>query len=120
MSYMLLVLETHGDRQKRGFEAGQAAYASMLRYAGDLKSRGLLKGGDALRTDAHGVRLTERAGKRLVVDGPFTESKEMIGGYFLVDCRTKEEAIALARECPASAWATIEVREIGTCFEDLG
>jgi hypothetical protein len=44
----------------------------------------------------------------------------MIGGYFLVDCRTKEEAIALAKECPASAWATIEVREIGTCFEDLG
>jgi hypothetical protein len=120
MSYMLLVLEKHGDRQNRGLEAGQAAYASMLRYAGDLKARGVLKASDALRTDTHGVRLTEHAGKRMVVDGPFTESKEMIGGFFLVDCRTKEEAIALAKECPAAAWATIEVREIGTCFEDLG
>jgi hypothetical protein len=43
----------------------------------------------------------------------------MIGGYFLVNCATKEEAIGVAAECPASAWATVEVREIGTCFEDL-
>jgi hypothetical protein len=119
MSYMLLILEKGGDRRNRGLEAGRASYASMLRFADDLKSRGLLKACDALRSDAFGTRLSRQGGKSTVVDGPFTESKEMVGGFFLVDCKTKEEAITIADECPATAWATVEVREIGTCFEDL-
>lgn len=119
MAYMLLILEKHGDRKARGLEGGREAYASMVRFGESLHSRGLLKGGNALRSDDFGVRLTREGGKRTLVDGPFTESKEMIGGFFLVDCRTKEEAIALAAECPASAWATVEVREIGTCYEDV-
>ena len=82
--------------------------------------RGLLKAANALRSDAHGTRLTRHGGKDSVVDGPFTESKEMVGGFFLVDCATRDEAIAIARECPAAAGATVEVREVGTCFEDLG
>lgn len=120
MSYMLLILEKSDDRRNRDLEAGRAAYGSMLRFANDLSSRGLLKGADALRSDAIGTRLSRRDGRNTVVDGPFTESKEMVGGYFLLDCNTKEEAIAIAGECPAINWATVEVREIGTCFEDLG
>jgi hypothetical protein len=119
MSYMLLILEKSEDRRSRDVEAGRAAYASMLRFAGDLNSRGLLKAADALRSDALGTRLSRRGGQSTMVDGPFTESKEMVGGYFLVDCKTKEEAVAIARDCPAIEWATVEVREIGTCFEDL-
>ncbi len=120
MAYMLLILEKHGDRQARGFEGGKEAYAAMLRFRDDLKARGLHISSDALRGDYQGARVEQRDGKRVVVDGPFAESKEMIGGYFLVDCASREEAIDLAAQCPASAWATIEVREIGTCFEDLG
>ena len=119
MSYMLLILEKGDDRRNRGVEGGRAAYASMLRYAEDLNSRGLLKACDALRSDALGTRLSRQGGKSTVVDGPFTESKEIVGGFFLVDCKTKAEALALAEECPAVAWATVEVREVGTCFEDL-
>jgi hypothetical protein len=119
MSYMLLILEKGDDRRDRGLEAGRAGYASMLRFADSLNSRGLLKACDALRSDALGTRLSRQGGQITVVDGPFTESKEMVGGFFLVDCKTKEEAIAIAEECPATAWATVEVREIGTCFEDL-
>jgi len=119
MAYMLLILEKHGDRQARGPEDGKEAYAAMLRFRDDLKSRGLHISSDALRGDYQGVRVGQRDGRRVVVDGPFVESKEMIGGYFLVNCVTKEEAVGVAAECPASAWATVEVREIGTCFEDL-
>jgi hypothetical protein len=53
-----------------------------------------------------------------VVDGPFAESKEMVGGFFVLDCQTREQAIAIADECPALAWATVEVREIGTCYDE--
>lgn len=119
MSYMLLILEKGEDRRNRGLEGGRAAYASMQRFAENLTSRGVLKTCDALRSDAFGTRLSRTGGKSTVVDGPFTESKEMVGGFFLVDCKTREEAIAIAGECPAIAWATVEVREIGTCFEDL-
>ena len=57
-----------------------------------------------------------RDGERSVIDGPFAEAKEMIGGFFLLDCDTREEALALAAECPAAAWATVEVRELGPAF----
>ena len=119
MAYMLLILERRGDRMERGAEGGKEAYAAMLRFRDDLKARGLHIASDGLRGDYQGVRVEQRDGKRSVVDGPFAESKEMIGGYFLVNCATKAEAVQIAAECPASAWATVEVREIGTCFEDL-
>jgi len=98
MSYMLLILEKGDDRRNRGLEGGRAAYASMLRYAEDLNSRGLLKACDALRSDALGTRLSRQGGRSTVIDGPFTESKEIVGGFFLVDCKTKAEALALAEE----------------------
>lgn len=88
----------------------------MLRYAESLNERGLLQRAESLKSDAEGVRLRVRDGERSVVDGPFAEAKEMIGGFFLLDCDTREEALALAAECPAAAWATVEVRELGPCF----
>ncbi len=57
-----------------------------------------------------------RRSARTLVDGPFSEAKEMVGGFFLVDCATKEEAVAIASRCPAAEWATVEVREFGPCF----
>lgn len=51
-----------------------------------------------------------------MVDGPFAEAKEMVGGIFLLDCKTREEALAIAAQCPAAEWATIEVRALGPCF----
>jgi hypothetical protein len=51
-----------------------------------------------------------------VLDGPFAEAKEMVGGFFLLDCATREEAVAIARECPAAEWATVEVRATGPCY----
>jgi hypothetical protein len=53
----------------------------------------------------------------VVVDAPFTESKEIVSGCFYLDCATREEAIAIAGECPAVEWATVEMREIGPCWE---
>jgi hypothetical protein len=117
MAYMLLILEERGDRQARGVEQGRVVYDRMLRFAADLRARGVLKGGDALKSESERVRLQVRDSKHTLLDGPFAEAKEMVGGYFLLDCKTKQEAVAIARECPAAEWATVEVREIGTCFE---
>jgi hypothetical protein len=120
MAYMLLILERGDDRRNRPAEDGRAAYEQMLRFTDNLKARGVLKASDALKSDAEGVRVEVRGGKRMIVDGPFAESKEIVGGFFLLNCPTKEQAIAIANECPAANWATVEVREVGPCFEDAG
>jgi hypothetical protein len=87
----------------------------MLDYTESLRARGVLLASDSLR--ARAARLSVRDGRQSVVDGPFTESKELVGGFFLLECATREQALGLAAECPAAQWATIEVREIGPCYE---
>ncbi|OXH86129.1 dehydrogenase, partial [Burkholderia multivorans] len=57
-----------------------------------------------------------RDGETRIVDGPFAEAKEMVGGFFLVDVETRDEALDIARACPAAQWCTVEVRAVGPCF----
>lgn len=113
---MLLIIEPVGQRRERNEDEGRALYDRMLQFSAELKARGVLTASQSLRTDAEGVRVQKRNGKPTLVDGPFSETKEMVGGYLLLDCATKEEAIAIAAECPAAEWATVEVREFGPCF----
>jgi hypothetical protein len=115
MSYMLLIVEPNGQREDRGHAAGQIVYGQMLEYTKSLKARGVLVATNSLKSE--GARLTIRGGRRAVVDGPFTETKEFVGGFFLLDVKTRDEALAFAAECPAAEWATVEVREIGPCYE---
>ena len=116
MAYMLLVVEKVGDRAARSESEGRTLYDRMVRFSEDLEQRGLLTMSQSLKTDAVGARVTTRGEKSIVRDGPFAEAKEMIGGFFLLTCATREQAIEIARECPAAEWATIEVRELGPCF----
>jgi hypothetical protein len=117
MAYMLLVVEKVGDRAARSQSEGGVLYDRMLSFSEDLKQRGLLTLSQSLKTDADGARVTMQGEKSIVRDGPFAEAKEMIGGFFLLTCTTREQAIAIARECPAAEWATVEVRELGPCFQ---
>lgn len=117
MDYLLLILEPHGQRETRNLEQGQAAYDHMVEYAKNLDARGVLRGFNALHGDKSGKRVQVRDGQTRTVDGPFIESKEMIGGYFLVECPSLDDAVELAAICPAAAWATVEVRPVGPCWE---
>jgi hypothetical protein len=117
MPFMLLIHEPVGQRQTRTLAEGEAVYARMLKFAGDLKSRGVLRGVESLASPNEGAaRIQVRGGKPQVLDGPFAEAKEMVGGFFLVDVPTRDDAVAIARECPAAEWATVEVRAVGPCY----
>jgi hypothetical protein len=117
MAYLLLIHEPHGQRATRTAGEADAVYARMVAWAGGLAGRGLLKAGESLATqDARTVRV--HAGR--VFDGPFAEAKEMVGGFFLLDCATREEAIAIARTCPAAEWAAVEVRAVAPCSDGSG
>jgi len=117
MQYMLLIMEPVGQRQGRSEDEGRRVYADMRRFADDLKARGLLSAAESLRSDTDGVRVQVRGGKPSLVDGPFSEAKEMVGGFFLLDCESREQAVEIASRCPAAAWATVEVRALGPCHE---
>lgn len=116
MEFMLIVHEPRGQREARSPAEGEEVYAVMKRWAGTLAERGLLRGGEALERDSQAVRVQVRDGRPRLFDGPFAEAKEMVGGFFLVDCAGREQALALAAECPAAAWATVEVRALAPCY----
>ncbi len=95
---MLMIVEPAGQRRSVGEMEGRERYARMLEYSAKLKSRGVLTASQSLRSEADGVRVQVRSGKKVRVDGPFAEAKEMIGGYVLLTCATKDEAVAIAEE----------------------
>jgi hypothetical protein len=115
LSYMLLILEPPQQRATRTPEQGRAVYAQMIEFAQDLKTRGLLVAGESLTSQRDAVRVSRQASKTQLLDGPFSEAKEMVGGFFLLNVKTREEAIAIASRCPAAEWCTIEVRLLGPC-----
>ena len=117
MAYMLLIMEPPGQRDTRTEAEGHEVYDQMTRFAAGLRERGLLQGAESLSwRDGTPARVEVRDGKASVLDGPFAEAKEMVGGYFLLDCDSREQAVAIARECPAARWAAVEVRKLGPCF----
>ena len=116
MAYMLLIVEDPAQRGTRTRPEGEALYQRMLDFGSDLKQRGLLLASQSLTGLDQASRVQVRGGKTQVLDGPFAEAKEMIGGYFLVDVESREEALRIAATCPAGAWATVEVRSLGPCF----
>jgi len=113
---MLLIAEPRGQRDTRALSEGEALYARMVAFSQELAAEGKLIDAHALTADTNGARVQVRGGRTNIVDGPFAEAKEMIGGFFLLDCATRDEALAIARRCPAAEWASVEVRETGPCF----
>ncbi|MCB1955503.1 MAG: dehydrogenase [Rhodocyclaceae bacterium] len=115
MAYLMLIIEPRGQRAERSAEEAQARYDEMQAFARQLNERGVLRAAESLRSDEHGVRVQQAAGKAEMRDGPFAEAKEMVGGFFLLDVPTLAEAVEIARQCPAARFATVEVRECAPC-----
>jgi hypothetical protein len=117
MPYMLLIVEPTDQRRTRSEAEGRELYARMQRFGQSLQERGLLLAMESLQSQDRAARVQSRGGQARVVDGPFAEAKEMIGGFFLLGCGTRDEAIAVAAECPAAEWCTVEVRAVAPCYE---
>jgi hypothetical protein len=111
MTYMLLVVEPRGQREACTKEEGETRAARMQAFAGGLHERGVLLSADSFAPDEKATQVQVRDGQPQFLAGPFSDSsKEMVGGYFHLDVEAEAEAIAIARDCPAAEWATIEVR----------
>jgi hypothetical protein len=86
--------------------------AAMMKYNEDLQKAGVLLSLDGLHPPSMGARVSFAGGKPKVTDGPFAEAKEVLGGYWVIQVNSKEEAIEWAKRCPATADEVIEVRQI--------
>jgi hypothetical protein len=88
------------------------AVEAMMKYNEALKDAGVLLGLDGLHPPSAGARVSFKGGKPLVTDGPFAEVKEVLGGYWMIEVGSRDEAIAWARKCPAGETDVIEVRQV--------
>ena len=112
MRFMMLMIPKGYESAPPDAAPDQKAVASMMRYNEQLKKAGVLVTLDGLRPPSTGARVSFSGGKPKVTDGPFAEAKEVIGGYWMIDVPSKEDAIAWAKRCPGSDNEVIEVRQV--------
>ena len=86
--------------------------AEMMKYNASLKAAGVLLSLDGLHPPSMGARVSFSGGKASLTDGPFSEAKEVLGGYWMIAVKSKEEAIEWARRCPAGDGNVIEIRQV--------
>ncbi|WP_028311970.1 YciI family protein [Derxia gummosa] len=120
MRFALLINEPPTQRAGRGEAEGREAYARMLDFAARLRAEGRLVAAESLAHVDTATRVRVRDGRPALLDGPFAEVKEMLGGFFLVEAASRAEALEIAARCPAAAWCEVEVRELGPCFMSAG
>jgi hypothetical protein len=108
MEFMLLIVD------RKGAQAGAppVGMAEMGKFADELSQQGKLRGGAPLHPEATGARVRVRDGKAVVTDGPFAESREVIGGSFIVEAEDRAAAIAIAKRCPHARAGIVEVRDL--------
>ena len=101
-----------GERAGEGFAPSAEAVAGMMKFNEELAKAGALIALDGLHPVSRGARVAFSGGKPRVTDGPFTEAKEVVGGYWMIEAKSKEEAVGWARRCPAEDGDVIEVRQV--------
>jgi hypothetical protein len=109
MRFMMIMIPNIPDDE---WAPTPEAIARMSKYNDELSKAGVLLALDGLQPPSNGARVSFAGGTARVTDGPFTEAKEVIGGYWLIQARSKEEAVQWATRCPADAGNVIEVRQV--------
>lgn len=109
MKYMLLI---YGDEQALNADEREKCYVESAGLARDLHASGRYLGASPLHLTAAATSVRMRDGKRLVTDGPFAETREQLGGYYLIEAADLDEAIDIAARVPGVRWGTIEIRPV--------
>lgn len=112
MRFMMLMFPKDAGQAAPGTVPKPELIAEMMRYNEKLQKAGVLLAVDGLRPSSEGARVTFAGGKPKVSDGPFAEAKEVVGGYWMIQVRNREEAIEWASRCPAQETDTIEIRQV--------
>lgn len=112
MRFMMLMIPKGYEKAAPGTVPDAKAVEAMMKYNEELQRAGVLQSLDGLHPPSMGARVSFAGGKPLVTDGPFIETKEVLGGYWMIKVKSKAEAIAWACRCPGSANEIIEIRQV--------
>jgi hypothetical protein len=112
MRFMMLIIPKGYETAAPGTVPDAKGVEQMMKYNRELQKAGVLLALDGLHPPSMGARVSFKGGKPTVSDGPFTETKEVVGGYWLIQAKSREEAIEWARRCPAGDDEIIEVRKV--------
>jgi hypothetical protein len=112
MRFMMLMIPKGYETAQPGTMPDAKLVAAMMKYNEDLQKAGVLLALDGLHPPSMGARVSFSGGKATVTDGPFAEAKEVLGGYWMIQVRSKEEAIEWATRCPGSDNEVIEIRQV--------
>ena len=110
MRFMMLMYP--GEAPELGQMPDEATIAAMMAYNEELTKAGILLALDGLQASAKGARISWQHGQPTVTDGPFAEAKELVGGYWMIQVKSKAEAVEWARRCPAMDGQRVEVRQV--------
>jgi hypothetical protein len=112
MKYLLLIYGEDGNWEGKSDDERQAMYAEYGALVGHLTERGKMVGGDELQPASTATTVRVRGGETMVTDGPFAETKEALGGYFVVEAESLDEALEIAARIPTAREGSIEVRPV--------
>jgi hypothetical protein len=112
MRYMLLICSDEKVEAQVPKAEMDAIVQGHMRFATELRESGKMVVGERLRPEAESSRIRLKAGQRQVMDGPFAETKEALGGFYLVEAKDLDEALDLAAQCPGAQFGSIEVRPV--------
>jgi hypothetical protein len=112
MRYMLLICSDEKAEVQVPRAEMEATVQGHMRFAQELRASGKMVVGERLRPDAEASRIRVKAGQRQVMDGPFAETKEALGGFYLIECESKQEALEWARKIPLREDSYIDVRPV--------
>jgi hypothetical protein len=110
MRYMLLLYGP--DRPRPGTPEATEYFRAVMDFHRECRERGVLVSSDPLLDPDQATTVRVRGGRVLRTDGPFAETTEWLGGYFVLDCRDLDEALELAERCPTAAYGSVEVRPV--------
>jgi hypothetical protein len=112
MRYALLIYANEQDWANQTEEQGQVQFQEYMAFTKDIVDRGIQKGGEALQPTATATTVRVRDGETLTTDGPFAETKEQLGGFYVVEAKDLDEAIEIATRIPDVRGGSIEVRPV--------
>ena len=112
MRFMMLMIPRGYESARPGTMPDPKAVSAMMKYNEALQKAGVLLALDGLHPPSMGARVYFAGGKAKVTDGPFAEAKEVVGGYWMIEVKSREEAIEWAKRCPGSENEVIEVRQV--------
>jgi hypothetical protein len=112
MRFMMLMIPKGYEKAEPGATPPADAVAKMMKYNEELQKAGVLLALDGLHPPSGGARVSFAGGKPKVTDGPFPEAKEVVGGYWMIQVKSKDEAIQWAKRCPGADNEVIEIRQV--------